>query len=421
MALNRKKAAWLLLLSMTALCHAPAAHAAVSLFAPAPGASGFEQWWRGITFAGHIDGGITANPARPANGINFGNFIGDHANQAQLNQVDFSLIRPLDPDARGYSFGFTLEANYGSDSRYYHLLGISDRAFNARYQIIPAQAHVDAHLPWFTKLGVEMHAGILQAPMGPEAFDPGARPFYTFSYTGEYSVPFEHVGMMATIHITPMIDVLTGIDTGNQTTFGRSDNNAEPAGYAGINLNNLAHGKLTITELSRFGPEDSRYILGSQQANGAMRFWNDLVAACHVTDKLTLTGEFNYLHDNGLRADAESVVTYLSWNFARNLTFNYRGEIYRDNTGQLVTSFLSDEAYMRGVAGTPAPAESAPPTTYGAMTLGITWRKPLTEKVGYFAIRPEIRFDRSLNGTTPFNDGRNTGMFTFGGDMMIGF
>lgn len=421
MRLMPKKRITGLLLAYSALFEITPAHAAINLFAPAPGASAFEQWWRGITLAGHIEGGISANPARPDNGINFGNFIGDHANQAQLNQFDLNLSRPVDPDAKGYRFGFTLEANYGSDSRYYHLLGISDRAFNARYQIIPAQAHVDAHLPWLTKLGVDMHAGILQAPMGPEAFDPSARPFYTFSYTGQYSVPFEHVGMMATVHVTPMIDVLTGIDTGNQTTFGSRDNNNKPAGYAGITLNNLAGGRLTITELSRFGPENSRYALGDHLASSAMRFWNDLLATWRVTDKLTLTGEFNYLHDDGIRADAESVVTYLSWNFAKNLTFNYRGEIYRDNTGQLVSNFLDDEGYMRGVAGRPTPTESAPPTTYGAMTLGVTYRRALSQNIGYFAIRPEIRFDRSLNGTSPFNDGRNSGMFTFGGDAMIGF
>ncbi|MBV1836150.1 outer membrane beta-barrel protein [Acetobacter estunensis] len=399
---------------------ATTARAEVSLFEQKTDASEFENWLRGTTLAGHIEGGISANPARPDNGINFGNFIGDHANQPQLNQFSLKLAHPVDTSG-GYSFGFTLEASYGSDSRYYHLLGISDRALNSRYQIIPAQAHVDAHLPWFTKLGVEMHAGILQAPMGPEAFDPTARPFYTFSYTGEYSVPFEHVGMMATIHVSPMIDVLTGIDTGNQTTFGRSDNNDEPAGYAGIALNNLADGKLTITELSRFGPENSRRVLGNREANSAMRFWNDIMAVYQVTPTVTLTGEFNYLHDDGLRADAESFVSYLSWKFAPEFTFNYRGEIYRDNTGQLVSNALTDEGYMNGVAGRSTPVESAPPTTYGALTLGVTWRKALTKDLGYFAIRPEVRFDRSLNGTTPFNDGRNSGMFTFGGDMMIGF
>lgn len=420
MIASRRKYSIFLLASFLTASWADTAQAAVNLFSQKTDASDFEQWWRGITLAGRIDGGIMANPARPDNGINFGDFIGDHANQAQLNQFALTLSRAIDTTKDDYSFGFTLEASYGSDSRYYHLLGISDRALNARYQIIPSQAHVDAHLPWFTKLGIDMHAGILQAPMGPEAFDPSARPFYTFSYTGQYSVPFEHVGMMATIHVTPMIDVLTGIDTGNQTTFGHNDNNDAPAGYAGIALNNLADGKLTITELSRFGPEDARLALGGE-ANHDMRFWNDLMAVYQATPTVKLTGEFNYLHDNGLRADTYSFVSYLSWNFAKNLTFNYRGEIYRDNTGLMVVNFLSDQGYMNGIAGRNAPIESAPPTTYGDMSLGVTYRTSLSKDLGFFAIRPEVRFDRSLNGTSPFNDGRNSGMFTFGGDAMIGF
>jgi hypothetical protein len=55
------------------------------------------------------------------------------------------------------------------------------------------------------------------------------------------------------------------------------------------------------------------------------------------------------------------------------------------------------------------------------MTLGLTWHPDIGHGVRVFEIRPEIRFDRSLNGTTPFNGSRNSGMFTFGGDAMIGF
>jgi hypothetical protein len=350
----------LALICVTATGAIKPAHAAINLFASKPGASEFEQWWRGLTLAGRIDGGITASLARPDNGINYGNIIGDHANQPQLNQFALTLAHGIDSSKDDYSFGFTLEAAYGSDSRYWHLLGISDRAIKDRYQIIPSQAHVDAHLPWFTKLGVDMHAGILQAPMGAETFDPNGRPFYTLSYTTQYSTPFEHIGMMSTIHVTPMIDVLAGIDTGNQTTFGHKDNNNKPAGYIGFALNNLLDGKLIITQLSRFGPEDSRLTLG-HEANHAMRYWNDLIAAYQVTPDIKLTEELNYQHDEGLRADAYSFVSCFSWNFAKNLTFNFRGEVYRDNTGLLVASFLSNEGYMRGIAGRSTPSESAPP------------------------------------------------------------
>nr|WP_240162225.1 outer membrane beta-barrel protein [Gluconacetobacter azotocaptans] len=369
---------------------------------------------------GQIEGGIMANPARPDNGINFGNFLADHANQVQLNQLEFTLAKAIDPSKSEYQIGFTLEGLYGSDARYYHLLGISDRAISDRYQVIPAQAHIDLHLPWLTSGGLDMQAGILQAPMGVETLDPTTRPFYTLAYTSEYSVPFQHVGAMFKWHVNTTVDVTFGVDTGNQTTFGKSDNNHEAAGYFGFNLNGLAGGKLNIIELSRVGPENAIAVLGSR-ADGQMRYWNDINAAYQISDKLSVTGEFNYLHDDGLRADTYSFVSFLSYKVTPSLTFNYRGEIYRDNTGQFVVSFLNNTAYMGAIAGATVPAEFAPPTTYGALTLGVTYKPDLGHGVRVFEIRPEIRFDRSLNGTTPFNDGRNTGMFTFGMDGVLGF
>ncbi|WP_323989697.1 outer membrane beta-barrel protein [Nguyenibacter sp. L1] len=396
------------------------ARAQVTLFPNPHPASEFQTWLQGVTLTGQIDGGIDANPARPDNGINFGNFLGDHANQAQLNQLALTLARAIDPTKHEYQIGFTLEALYGSDARYYHLLGISDQAISTRYQLIPAQAHIDVHLPWLTKGGLDMQAGILQAPMGVETLDPTTRPFYTLAYTSQYSVPFEHIGAMFKWHVSDIVDVTFGIDTGNQTTFGASDNNDAPAGYFGFNLNSLLHGKLTIVELSRVGPEDPVRVLGSA-ANHQNRFWNDINATYAISDRLSVTGEFNYLHDDGLRADTTSFVSFLSYKISPVLTLNYRGEIYRDNTGLFVASFLTNRAYMQAIAGLPAPAETAPPTTYGELTLGVTYHPTLGHHVRVFEIRPEIRFDRSLNGTSPFNDGRNTGMFTFGGDAVLGF
>lgn len=377
-------------------------------------------WLQDIALTGLIEGGITANLARPDNGINFGNFLGDHANQAQLNQISLTLTKPIDPSKSTYQVGFTLQGLYGSDARYYHLLGISNRAIGQRYQILPAQAHVDVHAPILTEGGIDMQVGILQAPMGVEVLDPTARPFYTLAYTSQYSVPFEHLGAMFHWHINKMIDLNFGVDTGNQTTFGSNDNNKAAAGYFGFNLNGLAQGKLNVVELSRVGPENAVNTLGPA-ANTAQRWWNDIAAYYTVDSKLSLIGEFNFLHDDGLRAETWSVVTFAGYKISSSLTFNYRGEIYRDNSGLFVVSFLDNQGYMNAFKGGYAPAETAAPTTYGALTLGLTYRPDLGHGIRVFALRPEIRFDRSLSGTSPFNDNRNSGMFTFGGDAMMGF
>ncbi|MBA3543673.1 MAG: outer membrane beta-barrel protein [Chthoniobacterales bacterium] len=60
-------------------------------------------------------------------------------------------------------------------------------------------------------------------------------------------------------------------------------------------------------------------------------------------------------------------------------------------------------------------------TTYGAVTVGVTIkpsvRKPLTDLM----IRPELRYDRSLNSRRPFNDSSDRDMVTAGIDFVLAF
>ncbi|MBS0965363.1 outer membrane beta-barrel protein [Acetobacter okinawensis] len=439
MRLSRKKSGLAFALSVASVLMAVPVKSAKAQVHPfsafSSSSSDLSHWLSDVTLIGQIEGGIMANPARPNPGYNFGDFLADHANQVQLNQAEFTLSKAIDTSKNTYQVGFTLEGLYGSDARYYHLVGISDQEWKSRYQLIPAQAHIDVHLPWLTSGGLDMQAGILQAPMGVEGLDPASRAFYTLAYTSEYSVPFQHVGAMFNWHVTPILDVTFGIDTGNQTTFGASDNNSRPAGYFGFNLNNLAGGKLRIVELSRVGPENSWRALGDHyEADHAQRFWNDINATYQVNDKLTLTAEFNYLHDEGIRGigargqfagtDAESFVSFLSYKINKDFTFNYRGEIYRDNTNSMVATFRANNSYMNAIAGRPydtVPGASGHGTTYGDLSLNVVYRPDLGHHVRIFQLRPEIRFDRALNSTTPFNGGNNNGMFTFGGDAVIGF
>ncbi|QNT77619.1 outer membrane beta-barrel protein [Entomobacter blattae] len=384
----------------------------------------FSQWVEGITVHGQVEGGIIANPARPEDGLNFGSLLTDHANQAQLNQMTLTIAKDLDPQLnKDYQLGFDIQLLYGSDARYFHLLGMDTNMITQRYQLIPSEAYLTGHLPWLTEGGVDVKAGIMTAIMGVEGLDPTTRPFYSLAYTSNYSVPFEHLGILTTFHVDETFDVVTGIDSGNQTTIGSGDNNGEPAGYFGVTLNNLAGGDLTIVQLSRIGPENPTRTFGPR-ANSAMRYWNDIDVTYKLSEEATLTGEVNYLHDEGLRADVYSFVGFMAYKLDPELTFNLRTELYRDNTGAFVSNFQTNTGYTRALRGISVPSVSAPPTTYGALTLGLTYKPDLghfSDVFSLFEIRPEIRFDRSLNGTRPFNASRNAGQFTFGGDAVIGF
>src|SRR5690349_3219511 len=66
-------------------------------------------WLDTVKLSGHIEAGITGNPASPSNGLNIGYFFTDRANTPLLNQLMLTAERPLDPKATGYDFGFKLQ------------------------------------------------------------------------------------------------------------------------------------------------------------------------------------------------------------------------------------------------------------------------------------------------------------------------
>jgi hypothetical protein len=72
-------------------------------------------------------------------------------------------------------------------------------------------------------------------------------------------------------------------------------------------------------------------------------------------------------------------------------------------------------------SGLPATVITAPPTTYSEFTLGVTYKPPLPTPIATLLLRPEIRYDRSLNGTHPFNAGRDSGAVTIAADAILGF
>ena len=61
--------------------------------------------------------------------------------------------------------------------------------------------------------------------------------------------------------------------------------------------------------------------------------------------------------------------------------------------------------------------------TGGRRIDGPTVHKPadLPGPLSTLLVRPEIRYDRTLNGARPFNGGRNAQQFTVGADLVLGF
>ncbi len=387
--------------------------------APAASQAPPASWTSTITLGAQIDAGIQGNGDRPANGLNYGRLFDDKANTPLLNQVQLTASRPINSSATGYDFGFTLQATGGTDARYLHYAGEFDELTDSRYQLTLLQANVLAHTPWLSSGGIDWKIGQFVTPIGFETIDPSTNPFYSHSYIFNYG-PFQHTGILAEWHVNPTLDVYGQIDTGESTTFGANsgDNNSRPAGLFGFGLNNLAGGKLTWLGLVHLGPENA--LRSDPDANSQMRYEADGIITYKATGKLTFTTELNYQHDDGFGADSYAGSQYISYTLTPTITLNGRAEVYRDNAGFFVFSFPGNLDAVNALRGYPNTSFTAGRATYSEFTAGFTY-KPSVPKVALLAFRPEIRWDKSFSGTYAYDAGTQTGNFTFGGDIVLGF
>ena len=402
----------------------PAPAATIAAPDPAPWAppANLGEWASTIKFTGQVEAGIVGNPQDPDNQTNFGQLFTDKSNRPVLNQLLLTLERDTDPKATGYDFGFKLQGMYGSDARIVHSLGVFDHAIHDRNQIDIVEANITAHTPWLSDGGIDFKGGIYPTPLGFEVINPSGNPFYSHSYIFNYGLPFKHLGLLATWHATPMFDFYLGIDTGTNTTIGLDggDNNHRPGGIFGLGVN-LYGGDLTILALSHVGPEDS--VLNTSFANSAMRYFNDVVITWKQSDKLTLTGELNYVREDGFRAEAYGAATYASYALTDTIALNGRAEVYRDNNNFFVSNPMGHLDYVNYERGLPSNFYTATrPTTYSEFTAGVTWKPadmpaPLTGLI----LRPEIRYDHTLNNSRPYDDGKDRGSVTLAADAIIQF
>jgi hypothetical protein len=326
---------------------------------------------------------------------------------------------------------------YGSDARYTQFLGELNRVNpDDRYQLDVVEANVLAHVPWLTEGGMDLKFGQYPTPLGYETIDPSTNSFYSHSYIFQFGLPFKHTGALAVTHVNDTLDIYSGFDTGTNTTFGPlgEDNGAE-GGIAGFNLTYL-DGKLTILALTHFGPEQSTRVLSplGVNANGQWRFFNDIVATWKATDVWTFVAEANLVRDGfgtvGKPVNGFGGSGYVSYAWSDTIALNLRAEIWRDDNNFFVASFPGNSDFVKFQQGLSTPFVHFAPgsnTTYGALTLGVTWKPEVPAPITGLLVRPEIRWDHAYTDNNPFNNnppsntkGTNNS-FTFGGDFVLTF
>jgi hypothetical protein len=420
------------------------------------------SWWDTVAFTGVVEGGVTWNSELPPDGLNFGHLFTDKANQPLLNQVALTWQRPLDPKATGYDFGFKVQFLYGSDARYTQYLGEFGYAINDRSQIALQEAWGVIHLPWIFSGGIDVKAGQWVTLEGAETIDPTTNYFYTHSYIFNFGIPLTETGVLGIIHVDPLLDLYAGITGGVNTTivYRKGDNNGKPAFVGGIGFN-LLDGNLTILATTHIGPENpdtygtpftntvnTAFLCGCDP-NSALRFLNDITVTWKVNDALSLITDLNYIHDNGFGTSGYGIAQYGVWSVLDWLKVVGRFEVWRDSgfngLGFFVGAFPGHFDFINAEWGFLNTSFFETPTTYLGLTAGLNITPPVPD--GYFVkgitFRPEIRYDHSLSGTTPFDGtgfggrvntagipalgippfgtGRSESQFTFGGDVLVKF
>ncbi len=399
----------------------PANTAAATPDKPWAPPANLSEWASGIKYSGQVDAGIVGNPQDPNNGVNYGQLFTDKANRPILNQLLLTLERDTDPKATSYDYGFKLQGMYGSDARIVHSLGLFDHAIHDRNQIDLVEANISVHTPWAFEGGIDFKGGIYPTPLGFEVIDPKTNPFYSHSYIFNYGLPYKHLGLLSTAHVTGVLDLYLGVDTGTNVTLFDGDNNRRPGGIFGFGLN-LLGGDLTVLALSHVGPENSKR--NTTFADSAMRYYNDIVITYKATPKLAFTTELNYIKDDGFRAEGYGAAQYVAYSLTDTLTLNGRAEIWRDNTNFFVSTPVNNLDFVNFERGyTPANFYTASrPTTYSAITAGVSYKPAgLPAPISGLLLRPEIRYDRTLNNSKPFDDGMDKGSVTLSADAVLGF
>jgi hypothetical protein len=386
-------------------------------------------WADTLKLSGHLEAGITGNVDDPHNQRNLGRLFDDHSNRSVLNQLMLTAERPLDPKATGWDFGFKTQIMYGSDARFTHLFNQLDRVIHDTNQFDIVEAYGSIHIPGIGEGGLDAKLGQFVSPMGAESIDASQNSLYSHSYIFNFGVPAKHTGVLTTTHLTGIVDLYAGIDTGVNAWVGEKgmNNDAFPKGQVGFGLN-LLGGNLTVLALGHIGPENPEGAMTSTGApirvNSALRYVNDITVVWKASDALTLTTDLNYIHDDGLHASGGGVAQYAAYSANDWLTVIGRGEIWRDDNGAFVASFQTPVDFAnseRGLSTLPGHVVGGGKTTYGALTLGLNLKPPVPKSFDGFVIRPEIRYDQSLNGTHPFNDSKMDHQLTVAADFVLPF
>ncbi len=368
-----------------------------------------------IRVTGHIEAGITFQPDKPENGINFGHLATDRANQPVFNQALLNIERPIDTAAKHVDPGFRVSLIYGSDARLTRLTGQFGGAVLGRTAFDVLEADFQAHLPVVFAGGIDIKLGQYVSPVGYEVIAATDTLLYSHGYILNFGAPIKHTGLLTISHPSRHVDVYAGVDSGTNTSILRDNNRA--AGFlAGFGLN---FPRVTFAALTHIGPEWPSGTPGVRP-NRDLRYYSDAYVVWQVTDRLMAITEVNYVRDDGIKADGGGIAQYFAYTVSPKTRLALRAEVWRDSKGAYFGALTGTNDLYNQQLGRPNAAIAGSPTTYAELTLGVTRTFHDIGPLREVRWRPELRYDHALSGR-PFNAGRRTDQFTLGFDVVIPF
>lgn len=367
-----------------------------------------------VKIYGWVEPGITLNSRNPDDHQNFGRLFEDRANEPLLNEAVLTIEQTLDPKPGQFDWGFKLQGMYGSNARFIHSLGLLDNTSNALVQPDLVEAYLNLHFAVeATAGGVDVKVGKFVTMEGVETIDPRTNIFYSHTYIFNFGIPFNHSGVLATLHATKAIDLMAGITRGVNTSF--DDNNGSAAFHGAVGFNGLADGKLTGLLSVHIGPE-------TPGNNKDYRYLTDLAFTYVISDQQSLITDLNYIKDDAARAKGYGIAEYYTRKVSDSVTIAVRGEIWRDPQGFYVAQFGNNDDVINGLRGVPfvdPRTVGGGPATYKAITVGAQVTVPVAKPFAGLVIRPEIRYDWA--GTNAFVDSKHKSQFTVGLDAILTF
>ena len=138
-----------------------------------------------------------------------------------------------------------------------------------------------------------------------------------------------------------------------------------------------------------------------------------MVATCKAASTLTVAGEAQWQHDDGVGVGVDSygATGYLSYALTPELAASLRGEVHRDNAGFFVLVHPGNLDATRASNGLPDTSSGEARQPCSERAWGVSYR-PAIPHVALLAFRPDTRWNKSFSGGHPCIAGRQTGRFT---------